>query len=174
MKDKTLAMLADWGNGMTGPLEDMYNKGEQLNWDMAALPNFKENLGKSREVDLHLLFISKTSQHKDQAFQVISLINSNEVQTIINKSGRLSSLKKNAEFKASYGSDLGSMKGKHLEAIFKTVPSPIHAQTEYDKIVKAKLKDAAAFVAKRAKDVNTALRDAQEESDQAIAAELAN
>ncbi|CAG7648430.1 hypothetical protein PAESOLCIP111_05599 [Paenibacillus solanacearum] len=172
-KEKSLAMLAEWGNLMSGTLEKVAKDGDKLNWDMASLPNFTGLVGTGRETDLHALLVSKTGKHKDQAFQVISLIGSDEVQQTINSSGRLTVLKKNDAFKKSFGSALTSMKGKNFNAIFSVTPSPNHVPSLYDNIGRTALNNAEKAVALNQKDVNTALRDAQEEASKAIQSQLA-
>lgn len=69
-----------------------------MNWDMASLLNFTGVVGSGQETDLHALLVSKLVKHKEQTFQVISLIGTDEVQQTINSSGRLTVLKKNDAF----------------------------------------------------------------------------
>jgi multiple sugar transport system substrate-binding protein len=171
-KDKTLAMLAEWGNKMSGLMEQVYISGDKMNWDMATIPNFDGSVGTGRETDLHALLVSKVSKHKDQAFQVTALVGSDEVQQITNSYGRLTAFKKTDAYKKSFGTKLTSMKGKHIDAIFNVTPGPTHVPTIYDKSVTAALNNADKAVALKQKDVNTALRDAQAEADKAIQAQL--
>jgi multiple sugar transport system substrate-binding protein len=108
------------------------------------------------------MFISKLSKQKDQAFRVMSYMLSNEVQTSIVKAGRFSVLD-DPEMEKIYGADLESLKGKNIAGIFKAKPRKLHPPTEFDKdIVKKRLKDAAKEVAVHKKDVNTALREAED------------
>jgi multiple sugar transport system substrate-binding protein len=170
VKDKTLAMLGEYGNKMTGLMEDEFNKGNKMNWDMAAIPNFEGSTGTGRETVFPTLFASKASQHKDQAFQVISLVGSDEVQQTMNRAGRLTILKKTDAFKNTFGAELASMKGKNVAAIFSVTPAPSHVPTEYDNFAVSALNEAEQSVALKQKDVNTALRDAREKADKAIEA----
>ncbi|MEF3304856.1 ABC transporter substrate-binding protein [Paenibacillus sp. GYB003] len=170
LKDRNLAMLPNWSDGVIGAAEELFLKGQPLNYDIAALPNFQEELGKGREVDMHLLMLSNQSKHKDDAFKVMAYMLSEEIQTAVAKAGRFPVLNK-PELEKSFGSDLGSLKGKNTAGIFKAKPRKMHDNpNEYDRsIVKPRLNDAAKAVALGQKDINTALRDAQETADKQIA-----
>ncbi|CAG7628715.1 ABC transporter substrate-binding protein [Paenibacillus allorhizosphaerae] len=167
LKDRTWAMIGAWGD-MIGSLEQYQQEGNPINWDMVTLPNFKEAKGFVREGDFHMLHISRLSKHKDEAFRVLSHIASDEVQTIINKSGRLTVLKKTPEYQKSYGADLQTIKGKNLNAIFGVAPNKLHPLTEYDGKARGIINDAATSVLLKNVDMNTALRTAQEQLEKYI------
>ncbi|RKN62797.1 ABC transporter substrate-binding protein [Paenibacillus ginsengarvi] len=172
LKEKKLAMFATWLDQFIGKLEDMHKKGDIINWDVASFPNYKEALGKGREVDVHLLAVSKLSKHKEQAFRVVKEVLTDEVQTLVSRSGRVSALA-NPEMTKGFGADLESLKGKHIEGIFKTVPAKLRVPSEFDvDFARAQLREAGKNVALQKADVNTALRQAQEAADKMIASEL--
>lgn len=98
---------------------------------------------------------------------------SNDVQTLITRMGRVSALN-NPELEKQFGAELESLKGKNTEGLFKAKPRQLHIPSEYDKdIVKAKLSKAAKDMAISGKDINTALREAEDTANQAIADEEA-
>jgi multiple sugar transport system substrate-binding protein len=169
--NQRLAAIANWGNGMTGTFESMYADGKPLNWDMVTIPNFKEAKGYSREADYQMLEISETSKYKEQAFQVIDYITSDDVQQLINKKGRLTALQKTEQFKKTFAADLPSYKGKNMNAIFSVKPANMHSLTEYDKDVRKIANNALLDVVVKQKDMNTALRDANDAADKLIQSE---
>ncbi|MEF3303876.1 extracellular solute-binding protein [Paenibacillus sp. GYB003] len=105
LQKKNVAMMTSWADQMLGPLEDMHKKGDSINWDWVALPNFKEYLGTGREVDVHMMIHSSLGKKKEIAWKVMSHILSDEVQTIVSKSGRLPTIA-NPDIEKLFGSDL--------------------------------------------------------------------
>lgn len=90
-----------------------------------------------------------------------------EVQSALNKHGRLTSLK-DKKFQQSFGDELVSMKGKNKEAIFKTNPAPIPPVTVYDALARNQMGSAAGEALANKSDLNTALRTAEEKANQLI------
>lgn len=167
-QDRNLAMLPNWLGGLIGPLEEVEKQGSGFNWDIAPLPNFQEALGTGREIDIHSMILSSLSPHKEQAFQVMTYMLSDEVQTIISQSGRRSVLT-NPELDKEFGKNLPSLKGKQVADVFQTQPRKLHPPSEYDKDIAIKnIDNAAKDVAVGGVDINTALRNAQEKINQEI------
>ncbi|WP_218095308.1 ABC transporter substrate-binding protein [Paenibacillus solanacearum] len=166
--DQRMAMMAAWGNGLTGTFETLQAEGKPLHWDMVTIPNFKEAMGYSREADYQLLMVSKTSKYKEQAFQVISHITGDELQDLINRKGRLTSLKKNDQFKKSFAADLPSYKGKNMNAVFGVKPQKLHEPSDYDANLRTLVNNTLREVVVNKKDTNTALREANEKGDKYI------
>ncbi|MCC2684602.1 MAG: family 1 extracellular solute-binding protein, partial [Paenibacillaceae bacterium] len=170
LKDRTLAMLSSQG-ARVGEIEDMFKQGNPLPWDVASLPSFKEAKGKGFGPDTHLLMISKTSKHKDEAFQVISVLTSIEVQSEMSKWGRLSSLK-DAKAKEAFGVNLQSLKGVHVQSITSYAVTPDLSYSPYSILAQKPLNQALGKALSGATDINTALREADESANQAIATEM--
>ncbi|RKN84303.1 ABC transporter substrate-binding protein [Paenibacillus ginsengarvi] len=162
-KDKNVAMLPVWA------LQVVNNKAElaKMEWDMVSLPNFKEQLGKGRSVDIHMLAISNVSKNRDVGVEVLKVITSDEVQKMMSEFGTPSVLK-NEDIKKAYGSKLPEFQGKNVQAIFKTKPVQ-PAITKYDGTVGFYVEAARKDIATGAMDVNTALRTVQEKSDAKLA-----
>lgn len=167
MNDRNLAMVADWAD-MIGKLDEMRKKGQPLNWDMATHPNFKEFIGKGRDTGAHAFYMSTTSKHKDEAFRVIETIVSEDVQRLANRQGKLTILPKTDTIKKEYGQDIADLQGKNKEAIFKMKPTDAVTH-QYYSIISSALTKYAGLVALKEKDINTALKEAQEEATRLIA-----
>ncbi|CAG7645299.1 hypothetical protein ACFQI7_25525 [Paenibacillus allorhizosphaerae] len=89
----------------------------------------------------------------------------------MSKNGRITVLK-SADIKKQYGSDVPEYKGKHIEAFFKTTPSPFHQVTPYDKTVRDLIEKERIKLA-TGTDVNTFIREMKERADKAIETEMA-
>jgi multiple sugar transport system substrate-binding protein len=97
------------------------------------------------------------------------VVTSDEVQlTNVRKTARMSPLK-TTEVQKQYGADLPYLKGKNLQAIFKSkiVSAPDYSPYEIDgkKLAQAAFRD---FLAGKS-DINTAIRLADEQINQMIA-----
>jgi len=173
LQKQSSAMMTSWADQMLGPLEELEVKGTPMNWDWVALPNFKEALGTGREVDMHLMILSSQGKNKDVAFQVMSHILSDEVQTTVSKTGRLPVLN-NPGLEKLFGEELKTIKGKNsVSNILKAQPRKIHPPHDMDRDVKSALTNAAKAMAVSKKDINTALREAEEAANKKIAEYLA-
>ncbi|CAG7598780.1 hypothetical protein PAESOLCIP111_00257 [Paenibacillus solanacearum] len=170
LKDRTMAMYPFYADMVT-LLADSAAKGAPVNWDMASLPSFPERPGIGYEVDSHNLSISSSSQNKDAAFMVVSYLTSLEPQLELSKSGYLP-VTTDPEPLKSFGANQPELKGKHLDAIFKTKPAPFHKFTPYDSLATGRLSPALAE-AEKGKDINTALREASEAANKLIQEKLA-
>jgi multiple sugar transport system substrate-binding protein len=169
---KDIAMITDWVNGISGQLEKEYkeNKGS-LNWDVVSYPAFKDKLGTGRNVDIQSLLLSSTSKHKDAAFAVINLLTSEEAQINVTRTGRLAAM--NApQVEKQYAADLESFKGKNIAGIFKTKPAALAPPSDYDQVVYPFLNDATKRVGLNKEDLNTVLRETEDEANKAVQAEI--
>jgi multiple sugar transport system substrate-binding protein len=163
VKDKNVAMLA-----APEVLNSMADA--DFDWDVAEYPSFPERPHISGVVQTFVLQIASNSKHPEQSMQVIQLATSDEVQTALSRSGIMLSTLQNEAINKNFGADHPLLKNKHIESILKTKPAPYVVQTRFTKargILEAKYKDYAAGK----KDVNTALREANEEIDAYIATE---
>jgi multiple sugar transport system substrate-binding protein len=137
----------------------------ELNWDMVSVPTMKEAPGLNPQGNPRFLFITSQTKHKDQAFQALSQLLSDEVQLEFSRRGIGSSL--NSEpIKAVYGQSLPVFKGKNIKALYHNKQAelspassgPINkaVDNEFRKVIEGK------------KDINTALRDADESVNKLI------
>ncbi|RKN82241.1 ABC transporter substrate-binding protein [Paenibacillus ginsengarvi] len=158
MKDQNVAMLASIN------LFDQLEKASKdgfTNWDVAQYPSYPDKPNVYGMVDTHIVAITKTSKHKDQALQVADVITSLPVQNMLMQRGRLSSLS-DTGLKKRFGEELPSLKGKRIDSIFKSKPAPGKEFSPY--FAEARtilLQGFNEFVA--GKDANTVLREAEEQ-----------
>ena len=163
VKDKNVAMLA-----APEVLNSMSNV--DFEWDIAEYPSFPERPHISGMVQTYVLQVATNSKHPEEAMQVIALATSDEVQTVLSRSGFMISALKSEEINKQFGADHPLLKNKNIGAILKTKPAEYVVQTRFTRarsILEAKYKDYAAGN----KDLATALREAQEEIDAYIASE---
>jgi ABC-type glycerol-3-phosphate transport system substrate-binding protein len=154
-KEKTVAMYATLNYLST--LADV----KDMNWDLASYPVFKEAPGKGAQVDAHVILITSTSKHKEEAFQVIASLVSDEVQMDMARNARVPALK-DAKYKEVFGQDVPYLKGKNLKSAFQTAPADPYVPTRYVTAARDEAQKAFVSVVKNEKDINTALRDADE------------
>ncbi|CAG7636331.1 ABC transporter substrate-binding protein [Paenibacillus allorhizosphaerae] len=153
-KDKTLAMWSHFSNAAL-------NFPEDLNWDYAAMPYFKELGAGGPQAYPGYIYISKTSKYKDDAMDVLQALTSDEFQTIRSKTGVESALK-NPDIKKTFAQDLPKYKGKNINAIFPqtyAAPAPL---TEYNDLAWKRLNTAVGDIGRGQKDIVTAVREASE------------
>jgi multiple sugar transport system substrate-binding protein len=168
-EDKNVAVIPWFGDTMINSLEALQKQGKPMNWDLVTYPTSPENPGKSHEISFRSLVMSKVSKHKEAAFQVMKYLStSDEVQTLLSQVGFGPSLK-DAKFQKVFGADREVVKGKNISAIFKTTPLLLRQYTDYDGEATKALNAAFNDYLSGKIDVNTALRQAQENADSAIA-----
>jgi multiple sugar transport system substrate-binding protein len=167
MSEKRVAMAAFWGPDAIGSLYDLDKNGQGMNWGMVTVPTLKKGQGYAWQVDAHTLVVSSASKHKEQAYQVLALMTSDEIQNLLNKNGILTGLKKTPELIKQYGSEVPSMKGKDVSALFALKPA-VKVFTKYDDKARGLINNAANDVLIKNIDVNTALRNAEEQLNKYI------
>jgi len=161
MKDQVIAMRVTWLANMVGPLEELRQQGVEFNWDFAPAPNFPDQLGKTREAQVHTLSINSQSKHKDEAFQVIAEILSDEGQRILARNGRIPAII-NPELEKEYGLDLPVLQGKKVQNVFIGEPLQEHYIHPYELEITPRLTEAVEGMALKGWDVNTAIRNTTE------------
>jgi multiple sugar transport system substrate-binding protein len=166
LTDRSLAMLPDYGDQL-GDLEQLHKNGINMNWDVTSYPNYKELPRKALTTADHRITISATSKHKDTAFMVIQFLTDESVQTLIAKSGKPSSLE-DPKYEKMFGQDLVTIKGKNIQSVFFNEPNIGDAVWEYSETAWKHLRVAAKEVMDGKKDVNTALRNAEEAANKEI------
>lgn len=171
-KEKRMAMLTQWLNPMLGFVESVAQSGQELNWDMAAIPQHKDAPGISGAAKPIYLLVSQGSKFKEQAVQAVSYISTSaEVQLLLSQYGKITTLRDEA-IRQQFGSQYELVKGKNIAAIFKHRTAPLPYSTPYEKLASPELNLAGTEVASGAKDVNTALREAEERANKKIEAQL--
>lgn len=165
---KTVAMQPDWLSVTTNNAA----KDPNFPWDVAGMPNFPELLGKGREIDTHSLAISASSKHKEQAFQVIQTVTSDEVQTEMSQYGRVPVLA-DSKILSDFGSQVPYLANKNWAALFKVKPAKVRDTiTPYDSIVLGLINPLADRLRAGETDINTMLRETQEKADVSLTAAI--
>jgi multiple sugar transport system substrate-binding protein len=136
-----------------------------LNWDMVTYPEWSDRKTAPGLAGGKALLIANTSEHKEDAFQVIASVLSDDVQKEFNRRGNLSPLT-SKEVQAEFGK-LPYLKGKNVMSVFKQKPG-WYAVTEYDDYVKKVAFNHSMDLYKGTKDVNTVIREADDEMTKII------
>jgi multiple sugar transport system substrate-binding protein len=165
LKDKTVAMLPDWGSYMSSLITQENNGGTGMNWDVTSFPTFN---GRGPAMGPFLLMVCSQSKHKQEAFQVISAIFNKENQMVVSREGLKLPALNDEELKKHFAEANPIMKSKNVQSIFKVVSSPIPMRTEFYAEANKPLKDNLKQVIAGKMDINTALRDAEEKANKAI------
>lgn len=167
LKDRLTGMSANWGADGITDIGVADKNGQVMNWDMVTIPTFEKGKGSAWQAEAHNLIVTSTSKYKDQAFQVVSLLVSDEVQKLANKRSQISVLKKTEDIKKEFGSDLAFLNGKNTNALFKLQPG-VHDHTKFDGKGRGFIVEAANEMVLKGTDVNTALRNAQDKLNKYI------
>ncbi|MDF2715966.1 MAG: transporter substrate-binding protein [Paenibacillus sp.] len=166
MKSKTLAMLLEL-NILT-QLTSADASG--MNWDIAQYPNYTEKPNTYGNASVYVMIASKTGKYLNEATKVMDLISSEEVQMALSKKGRLSPLK-SEQVKKALGSDNPQLKDKKLPSVFKSNPVPYPKASMYRSKAEGLVSTKFRQYVNGEFDVNTALKQADEEINKMVEAE---
>lgn len=146
----------------------------QLNWDVAGLPEMSDLRGVGAQPYPVYMALSSGSKHKEDAFLAISALLSAEAQIDRSSKYGVFSPLKDPKAKAAFG-EAEAWKGKNVRAFAEQKPAAPAStvRAEYKTIAEGELGKAFLSVVTGEKDVNTALREAEEAADKAIAEYLA-
>jgi multiple sugar transport system substrate-binding protein len=147
------------------PVSTMHTETELagMNWNIAKFPSLSQLPGVEPQVYPVYLFISVNSKVKDQAFEVLSFLSSEPFHMQKSREGSFVSLLQSDAVRKAFGQDAPMYKGKNVAAMISgktAAPSP---QSKYYADASSILNTGVfAQVAIGKKDVNTALREAEE------------
>ncbi|CAG7653284.1 hypothetical protein PAESOLCIP111_06733 [Paenibacillus solanacearum] len=165
-KDKTIAMFL--GLAALGPARFK----EVLNWDVASFPVFQEKPEIGPQPYPTYFYITKTSKHKDVAFEVISYLTSDEFQLHLARNGLFPALKSRDAMK-EYGQNIPFLKNKNMNGFLPKQFAPPAKPSTFQSVAHTPLHGAFDAVLLKEKDINTALREAEEKANKAVEAQLA-
>lgn len=140
-----------------------------MNWDMAAIPVFRDNPGVGTQPYPNLMFIANQSKNKDQALEVLNYITSDEYQMASSRKGFIPVLK-NESIMNVFGQDTKHKDKNLVKAIFANKFADPIVRTRYDSSVNGPLLKNITSVIKGDMDLNTALRTTEESANKAIEA----
>jgi ABC-type glycerol-3-phosphate transport system substrate-binding protein len=166
LKDKNVGMLT------TINLFDQIQKAPAgTNWDVAQFPSYKERANLYGSYDMHIMTVAKNSQHKDDAFRVLEVLFSDEAQLLSSRRGKLPAMK-DPKFNQEFLKGIPELKDKHIQSIFKSKPAPATPPYSiYYTKARGLLVDKFRDYVDGKKDVNTALREAEDETNKYIQSE---
>lgn len=144
-----------------------------MNWDIAAVPTFKELPGLNTQPYPTYVGITATSKNKDAAMEIMKYLISEEYQTIMSRRGFITPLKTQSVRDAAFA-DYPFAKTKNIKALYYGKPAPGRVLTQYDELVieEAFDKTIVREIAKGKLDVNTALRQAEESANKLVQEQL--
>lgn len=167
LKDQNVAMAISY-DARIAALEMLYGTPQDFNWDLTQFPSFKEKPNTTVASSGHFLMLSSLGKHKEEAFQVIQLLDSPDIQKQIANYGRFTALSDPA-IKELYGNNIKSLKGKNIKAVFKSQFAAPIPPNKYNSIVDKEVTNSLNKVLKGEIDVNTAIREAEEAANKEIA-----
>lgn len=157
--EQNLAMVPYNLAHLLGPLEELRKQGVELDWDIAPFPNFAENKGTGKGINVHSVFVTKASKHPEEAFLVLANLLNEDVQEILSRNGRVPTINNEAIEKV-FGTNIPVLEGKKVENIFKAEPRVVIKPHRFESKVRKHVNEAVKSVAVGGQDVNTALRTA--------------
>jgi multiple sugar transport system substrate-binding protein len=163
MKERFIAMFF-----MNFGLQDQ-EAFSSMNWDMAALPVFRDNPGVGTQPYPNLMFITNQSKYKDQALEVLNYITSDDYQMASSKRGFIPVIK-NKTIMDAFGQETKHKDKNLVKAIFTNKFADPIVRTRYDSQVNTPLLKNMISVIKGEMDLNTALRTTEESANKAIEA----
>lgn len=165
IKEQTAAMLVNY-NSDAGKINSA-----GINWDAVTLPEVDGLPGVGSQP--YPVYVSLTSiikpEKRDAAFLVMEQLLSEEIQTERSKQALATPLKSEA-VRAVFGQEVEVWKGKNINAVTSQTPAQIVPYTPYNRYPQSEVSSALVAVILGEKDVNTALRDAEEQADKRIEA----
>lgn len=144
------------------------SKINDLQWDLVTYPNNPKAPGVGSSPNSLVLNISAQSRYKSEAFQVMSVVLSDEVQKDISRNGR-SSVLRNPDIQSQIGLDITDYQSKNVVALTKPKLSVIQpykfAIEPNPAVIITRIFNSMLY---EGIDINTALRQADEQMNRAI------
>lgn len=151
--------------GSTTTVRQLVAAPEFAEWATVTYPINPAAPGYGSRVDDFSMFITSRAAHPDEAFQVIANTLSPEVQTIYSRQGRMSVLS-DRKVQDQFGADIPNTEHRNLVAFTKLKLNKLHT---FGNISPHRyINNAYTSVLYDGVDVNTALRKADEELNQAL------
>lgn len=164
-KDQIVAMYTNFSGGVP-PID--------MNWDVVSVPFYDENPGMGAQSYTNYHTVTSISEKKDAAFEVLNYLTSDEFQMEFTRRMPRATILNNDEIRAAYGADQENFQGKNVSAMIPPQRAAPHHLTEYDAIARRHMLEAFNVAVLGEKDLNTALREAVEATNQEIQAAKAS
>lgn len=165
---KTLAAVKGFQEGQVAmtmgysSILDTTVKLKELNWDIVTYPINPAVPGVGQRVDSINMVVTAQSKVKDAAFRVIEVILSEEVQTILSRNGKMSVLK-NQNIQDQFGQSNTDLQKKNVVALTKPKLAVVQPfKFPFASNPATLINNTFNSVIYDQKDINTALREAEE------------
>ncbi|ULL16629.1 extracellular solute-binding protein [Paenibacillus sp. H1-7] len=142
---------------------------DTFNWDMVSLPVFPDLPGVGTQPYPNGLFLTNISKYKDQAMEVLKYTVSDEFQTMLSRKGFVPVVKSEA-VRSVFAKDTAFKDKQLIPAMFTNKPARPIYHSDMEGLVTAPLKSNLMKVMTGETDLNTALRDAEEQANKAMEA----
>jgi multiple sugar transport system substrate-binding protein len=159
IKDRTVAMFL----AQTALFTETELTG--FSWDFAAYPVFKDKPTVGPQAYPVNFYVTSQSEHKDQAFEVVAFLASEEFQAASVRAGSFLSTLKDTALRSSFGVNSTLYKGKNVKAMQPQTYAPPGSIHKYNATVQSEINVGIVDVVKTGKDVNTMLRGAAEKAN---------
>ncbi|WP_379213600.1 ABC transporter substrate-binding protein [Paenibacillus sp. GCM10012303] len=137
-----------------------------FNWNVFTYPSNNKAPGFGQRADTYNMLITQQSKNKDAAFQVISVVLSDEVQLEWSRNGKMSVLK-DTSIHNEFGKAITAFQNKNVAALTKAKLQVIQPFVyDYPTLPVIRINTAFNEVLHQGKDINTALREANELMEQ--------
>lgn len=161
-KDRTVGMFL--------ALTALHNAKEigDLNWDLAPFPVFKDKPDVGPQAYPTYFYVTSMSKHKDQAFEVIAYLTTEEYQAQPIKDGKFLTSLNNKALRQTFGQNNPMYAGKNVKAFQPDKYAPAGSVNKYNGTHNAEFNTIIRDVVFNNKDANTALREAAERINKKI------
>ncbi|MEF3308272.1 extracellular solute-binding protein [Paenibacillus sp. GYB004] len=133
-----------------------------LDWDVVTLPHFDGMKDVGSQMNAPFFSMVPTSKHKEEVFEVLAYLVSDEIQAANSRKGRVSVLR-SEQVMAEFGKDLPILQGKNIKAFTaEKIAKPI-VSTYYDGGARSRMSQLVDRLVGGPDDLNTALRKAEED-----------
>lgn len=169
VKDRTQAMHGD----VADVLYTLLAEEDHSWWDLAQYPSYSDLPDTYTQYDMHAIGISSTSKHQDDALRVMEVFLSDEVAKLsTSMTGRVPPLA-DPQISTFYGIDNPALTDKNIAGIFKSKPNPNAAKFTKYHFESYQLSSPYMLSYFRGeKDINTAIREAEEAINQYLVSQL--
>ncbi|MEF3306952.1 hypothetical protein [Paenibacillus sp. GYB003] len=143
---------------------------KDIDWDLVSLPTLKDKPRLGSQASPRMFAITGTAKNKGPAMEVIKQLTSLDVQTEISKQGFMTVLNDD-NVKKLIGSE-SQFKDKNWKAVYYNQIAPKSYQSIYDgDILQKHLSPVVLKVVTGQTDLNSALREAQDQAEKFVQAE---
>lgn len=164
--DGQLAMMA---SALSVTQYNQFAQNPQLSWDMVSVPTFKEAPNTGFKPAGLSMFITQTSKHKEEAFNVAAYLVSEEFQTVFARNGGGTTLS-SEKVRAAAGQDVSALKGKNTKALYYYPLAPSSPpRADHLTNVTVNFTNSFSKMIENNTDINTVLRALDEEINKSIA-----